>query len=74
MKSDPNVHCAARVLVGHCPTCGQPIAVTNNYEVWPVVTCAECGWQGGTDALVNRVRLDRGWEVSDSRGERVTRT
>jgi hypothetical protein len=65
---------AERIIVGHCPNpdCGpfggQPIAVFNNHEVWPLVRCPSCGWVGDTTALVNRVRYDRGWRVSDGFG------
>lgn len=64
---------ADRILVGHCPSpeCGpfggRAIAVLNHHESWPLVTCP-CGWVGATDELVNRVRLDRGWKVSDGVG------
>jgi hypothetical protein len=65
---------AERIIVGHCPNpdCGPwggaPIAVLNNHEVWPPVKCESCGWRGDTTQLVNRVRLDRGWRVSDGSG------
>lgn len=65
---------ADRVLVGHCPSpdCepfgGAPLVVFNDRESWPLVACP-CGWSGPTDALVNRVRLDRGWKVSDKHGD-----
>lgn len=71
---------AERIIVGHCPSpeCGphggQPIAVLNNHETWPLVECP-CGWVGDTTQLVNRVRFDRGWRVSDERpDERELRT
>lgn len=50
----------ARVGVGHCPRCERPIVVTNDHEVWPVVDCSSCGWEGGTTQLLNRVRLEAG--------------
>lgn len=61
-------------IVGHCPNpeCtgalgGRVIVVLNDGGTWPLVECA-CGWQGPTDEIVNRVRMDQGWRVSDGSG------
>lgn len=46
------VHYAARVIVGHCAACHEPIVVLNNYETWPLIEC-HCGWTGGVWDLNN---------------------
>jgi len=54
----------ARVIVGHCPSCKEVVVIFNNYETWPYVTC-KCGWGGGTTAIANRTRLERGGKIFD---------
>lgn len=74
MADFPTVISAERILVGHCPNpdCGPyggaPIVVLNDHESWPLVECPWCGMCCDTLSLVNRVRLDRGWRVSDASG------
>lgn len=49
---------AARIIIGHCPTCRGVLAVVNNYETWPLVYCG-CGWVGATTEITGRVRFER---------------
>lgn len=50
----------ARVLVGHCKSCGDVLVVENNFETWPLVYC-RCGWVGATTDMQNRVRYENDW-------------
>jgi endogenous inhibitor of DNA gyrase (YacG/DUF329 family) len=54
----------ARILVGHCPQCGDPVLIQNNFEMWPLVYC-RCGFVGDTWSIVNRVRIENYWQISD---------
>lgn len=51
---------AKRVLMGHCPDCGNVVVVFNDYESWPLIACT-CGWTGDTLSILNRRRLEEGW-------------
>lgn len=53
------IHRPARAYVGHCPTCGDVVIFTNNYESWPAFRC-ECGTAVTTANLENRHRYERG--------------
>lgn len=52
-----------RVIVGHCPQCGEVVVVKNEGGSWPYVTCT-CDWSGTTTQIANRVRFERGGEVT----------
>ena len=47
-----------RLIAGHCPDCGRVVAVINHGQMWPLVHCGGCDWQGDTDSVANKVRLD----------------
>jgi len=53
-----------RAIVGHCPECARVVILCNNHESWPLVVC-HCGWEGGTDGIVNRVRVENGGRIVD---------
>lgn len=58
MLMEEPTHQPARVIAGHCPSCGEVVVVFNNHETWPLVQC-RCGWQGATTSVYNRIRLER---------------
>jgi hypothetical protein len=71
MRADPNIRQPKRVIVGHCPECGEVLVIENGGEVWPYVDCV-CGWGGTTQEVANRARYERGGYVSDAYRPDVT--
>lgn len=53
------VHNPQRAVVGLCPDCERVIVITNDFEVWDLAECP-CGWAGGTDAIKQYIRLEKG--------------
>lgn len=58
MTPESTTHQPERLLAGRCPDCRRLVVVFNNYESWPLVAC-ECGWEGPTGDVAERIRIDR---------------
>lgn len=62
--SEQVIQQAMRMLTGHCPECGMPTVVLNNYESWPLIRCG-CGHVFTTTEIANYHRIEYRFGVSE---------